>query len=734
VNLGTIRMRHLALASTAVLALIAAAAPALGQPPSADPLAPIGVGARPPPPPVKPVTETLFGTPVTDNYRYMEAQGPETLAWMRGQGAYTRAVLDAIKPLPALKARVAAFTGSFGFIQDYASYGGRAFYEERTPGSDNFDLMVRDADGRAHKIVDVAALRAAHGATPYAINYILPSPDGAKIAVGISQGGSEAADLYVYDAATGARVAGPVDRAQFGATSWSQDSATLYFIRLKALGPNDPGTEKFRDASLDAWTLSSPPTPLYGSTTGHGPKFGPDETPVLDISPGVPVAVLASQNGVQNEIKAWIAPVAQAGSPDAPWTLLVDRDDGVTGADARGDQIFLLSHKNAPTFQVLRLRAGEPLSSAKVLVPARPDRVIEGVHAAADALYVVTREGVYSRLLRIPAGTDRIEDVALPEHGHIGEAFTDARVPGLTVAMSSWVSPPTDYRFDPATGAFTDLHLGVHGDIRAADFTVTDLVAKAKDGAGVPLSLVQPRGAAGPQVTVIEAYGSYGVAELADYSSRRATFMKEGIAYGVCHVRGGGELGEAWRLGGKDANKPNTWRDLIACGEDLVARGITSKDKLFIIGGSAGGITMGRALEERPDLFAGVLDLVPAANTLRAEFSPNGPDNIPEFGTVTTEAGFHNLHEMDSVLHVKPGVAYPPVMISTGLNDPRVSPWEPAKFAAALEASGDRNPALLRIDEQAGHGIGATRSQGDLLNADQIAFVFWRAGRPGWRP
>ena len=160
-------------------------------------------------------------------------------------------------------------------------------------------------------------------------------------------------------------------------------------------------------------------------------------------------------------------------------------------------------------------------------------------------------------------------------------------------------------------------------------------------------------------MVVIEAYGSYGISNLADFSARRAAFMKEGIAYGICHVRGGGELGEAWRLAGKDANKHNTWQDVIACGEDLIARGITTKSKLFIIGGSAGGITMGRAMEERPDLFAGVLDMVPAANTLRAEFSPNGPNNIPEFGTVTKEQGFKNLYDMDSIQHIQKGATYP---------------------------------------------------------------------------
>jgi prolyl oligopeptidase len=143
---------------------------------------------------------------------------------------------------------------------------------------------------------------------------------------------------------------------------------------------------------------------------------------------------------------------------------------------------------------------------------------------------------------------------------------------------------------------------------------------------------------------------------------------------------------------------------------------------------------MGRAMTERPDLFAGVMDVVPDANTIRVEFSPNGPDNIPEFGSISTEQGFRNLYDMDSIAHVKPGVIYPAILISTGLNDPRVPPWEPAKFSAALMASGSPNPILLRVDEQAGHGVGATKTQTDLLIADWIAFAFWRAGVLDWRP
>jgi prolyl oligopeptidase len=710
------RILAAALASTAVVSLAYAAAPV--KPPAAK---------------IEPVTDTLFGQKVTDNYRYMEALGPDTIGWMKAQGAYTRSVLDAIKPRAALTGRVSKFTGSFGLINGLVTYGGRDFYEERAPGSDNFDLVVRDGKG-TRKIIDVAALRTANGGKPFAINFFLASPDGAKVAVGISEGGSEDASLTVYDAASGAAIAGPIDRARFGATAWSTDSKTVYFNRLQLLGPGAAETDKYKNSVALAWDLKSEPVAVFGPSVGHGPAMKPDEFPAIIYNPGAPLAAALSINGVQNELAAWTAPVATLTDPKAVWTPFVTRDDGVTSLDSRGDEIFLLSHKDAPTFKVLALKAGQPLSQAVTLVAAEPDRVIENVHAASDALYVMARKGAYSQLLRIPIGTTTVEQVALPFEGHIGEMFADPRTPGATIQISSWVVAPAEYAYSPATKSFSELAIGTRGDIDASRFTVSDLEAKAPDGVMVPLSLVQPKDAKGPQIAIVEAYGSYGISELADFSTRRAAAMREGIAYGVCHVRGGGEGGEAWRLGGKDANKHNTWGDIIACGEDLIARGITTKDKLFIIGGSAGGITMGRALTTRPDLFAGVIDLVPAGNTLRAEFSPNGPPNVPEFGTVTNEAGFKNLYDMDTIQHVKPGVQYPAVMVTTGLNDPRVSPWEPAKVAASLQASGSEKPVLLRIDEQAGHGIGSTKTQTDQLTADWMSFIFWRAGKKEWAP
>jgi prolyl oligopeptidase len=694
------------------------------------PVAAASLPGQPPVPPAKPVRETIFGQKVTDRYRYFEQQGPAVTDWLKAEGRFTRSYLDAIPQHADILQRLSAMTGSMDVVTSITrSSGGRTFYEQRAAGSDNYDLMVRDTNGQVRKLVDVAAIRAASGGEPFAINYFAPSNDGTKVAVGISQGGSEDADLWVYDVATGAKIAGPVPKAQVGVIGWAPDDRSLFTNLLQTLKPGDSPTEKYNNSREYVWDLKAAPVPILGTGVSPTIPFEPQEGPVVFTTPGSSIALAASINGVQNEIALWIAPVADAARPDAPWRKLVDRKDDVTNAAVAGNRIFLLSHKDAPTFKVLALDAGKPLSAAREIVAARPDRLIESMRAAADGLYVRARRGVYSELFKIPFDGGPEEAIALPFKGSINELSADPRFPGADLILDSWAVPRKAVAYAPGKG-FTDLGLGgAPAGFDPTQYETVDLKAEAKDGMEVPFELVTARGAAHPRPVLLAAYGSYGLSQFPAFGTRTMATVPNGIDYAVCHVRGGGELGEAWRLGGKDANKPNTWRDLIACGEDLIARGYTRKDLLFIFGGSAGGITMGRAMEERPDLFAGVLDLVPGANATRSEFSAGGPENIPEFGTVKDAQGFKNLLAMDSVLNVKPGVKYPPIMITTGLNDPRVASWEPAKLAARLRTAGPTEPVLLRVDEKAGHGIGSTKTQNDELYADIVTFILSRTSK-----
>jgi len=683
----------------------------------------------PPPPAASPVTETLYGTEVVDRYRGMERLDEPTLSWIRREGAYARSVLDAIPARAAFARRMEAFDAQIAQVDSYQSFGGRSFFRLRAAGADDFDLMVRDGAG-TRKLVDIAAIRAANGGAPYAINYFLASPDGAKVAVGVSRAGTEDADLRIYDAGTGAPIGGSVDRAQFGMMTWSDDSSTLFFNRLKTLSPGETPLDRYTGSTVDAWDMKAPATTALSRARLESAGLPASETPQIILSSTSAVAALRLQNGADPNIAIWLAPKSRIASEGA-WLPAVSHRDGVTAFELSGSRIYLLSRADAPTFKVLALDAGAPFASAKTVLPPDPDRIIDSIHAASDGLYVVARHGLYATLLRVgPNGA--VDEIPLPGRGTIDETFSDPSQPGVTLAFESWNLPPRVYVYDPKAGAFADLRLTPTLPPSVTSGRVfRDLEAPARDGVRVPLTVLTMSGRRATGPMVLQAYGSYGISLLPAFEM--TVFLREGGAYAACHVRGGGELGEAWRLGGKDANKPNTWRDLIACAEELIARGYVAKGQLFIYGGSAGGIAVGRAATERPDLFAGVLDVVPPGNMARLEFMPDGALETQEFGSIKTEPGFRNLLAMDTYQHVEDGVKYPPFLISMGLNDARVAPWQPAKLAARLLEVGDA-PVLLRVDSENGHGIGSTRSQRLELFADLFSFVFWLSGKPGWQP
>jgi prolyl oligopeptidase len=304
--------------------------------------------------------------------------------------------------------------------------------------------------------------------------------------------------------------------------------------------------------------------------------------------------------------------------------------------------------------------------------------------------------------------------------------------------MTSWARAPRIYSYDPATRQIADTKLQPLGpNDNPTDITSDEVQVKSWDGVSVPLSIVYKRGLKmdGSNPAWITGYGAYGISLDPSFNPILLAWLEKGGVYAVAHPRGGGENGEDWHKWGMKLTKPNTWRDFIACAEYLIDQKFTSSAKLGGSGTSAGGITIGRTFTERPDLFAAVLDRVGVSNALRSEFSPNGPPNIPEFGSVKSQWGFEDLYTMDAYLHVRNGVRYPAVMLTTGFNDPRVASWEPAKMAARLQAAtASGRPILLRVDYAAGHGIGSTRTQVEEELADEMSFMLWQFGVPGFQP
>ncbi len=268
--------------------------------------------------------------------------------------------------------------------------------------------------------------------------------------------------------------------------------------------------------------------------------------------------------------------------------------------------------------------------------------------------------------------------------------------------------------------------------IDMSNFEFINAKAKSYDGTMIPLVILHKKGIKrdGRAPLLMDGYGAYGIENTSPFfATNSLPWLERGGIVAITGIRGGGEYGEEWHLAGKGATKSNTWKDFIACAEYLIAEKYTSPERLGILGGSAGGILISNTITTRPDLFGAAISAVGLNNTLLAETTPNGVPNIPEFGTFKTEEGFKNLLAMDGYHKVKDDVKYPAVMLTHGINDPRVEPWMSAKMAARLQAaSTSGKPVLLRIDYDAGHGIGSTKRQNNELNADIYAFLFQQLG------
>ncbi|MGC1380835.1 MAG: prolyl oligopeptidase family serine peptidase [Candidatus Baltobacteraceae bacterium] len=727
-----------------VVALFAAVAFAAGPLARGATPAATAFPTPPPLPPQRPVTETFFGTQVTDPYRYFEnAKDPVVAQFFKQQNAYTRAVLARLGPARAqLFERIKELDNAGVSVSGVTRDGPFVFFEKLNPGENSPKLYVRNADGSGERVlVDPQTL--AGSGQHYTINYFLPSFDGSYVAYGISEGGSESSVIHVVETATGQVLPDAIDRAYYiGATSWLPDGKSFYYVRFPKMKPGEPETDKETRAISYLHVLGRDPdrdVPVFGYGVSPSVRFEPTDFPIVIASPVSPFTLGVVVHGVKREAVIYAVAQTALSSGDVPWKLIASDDDDVTGYDFKGSTIYLMTHKDAPAFKVVATSLSAPDMATAQSVVAQGEAVIEEIGVAADGLYVLSRDGGFGRIARVALGSDGAPGasttVTLPFEGAINVIATDPRIAGAIFGLTGWTHSLLYYAVDE-NGAVTDTHLKALANVDMSPYTSSEVHARSADGTMVPLSIVYRKGLKldGSHPAYLEGYGAYGITLEPAFSSTRVAWLERGGVFAVCHVRGGGWYGEAWHRAGMIATKPHTWEDFVACGQWLVENKYTLPAHLAGEGTSAGGITIGRAITTRPDLFAAALDVVGVSNALRAEFSPNGPPNIPEFGTVTNETGFKALYAMDAYQHVVPGTAYPAVMLITGFNDPRVSSWELAKFTARLQgATSSGRPILLRVDFDAGHGfLAASRKQSEELLTDQYSFLLWQLGDPAF--
>ena len=679
------------------------------------------------------VKDTYFGETLSDPYRWMENdKDPQWLPYLKGQNAHTRALLDRIPGRDRLLARIQQLSGDAAMTRRAHRAGGKLFFEQRPVGADNYKLFVR-ASGVDRVLIDPTLLSGSGG--HLSLDWWEPSPDGTLLVYGLSKDGSEDSVLHVLRVADAHDLPEQIANTQTARPYWLADGSGFFYNQLT--GSLDT-PERYLDSQARFHRLGSDPAAdpiLMKRGLDANVQYERIQVPVICTFRGSPQALLILAD-VRSEFRVLIAPITDVLAGRAHWRAVAGFEDEVTDVEIDGETLWLLANRGHPRGRILRAAVSSPAVAAATEVVPEGELVIESFQRARDGLYLDMMDGGISGLRRL--GHDgRVSELRLPFLGTLQALATDPTEDGALFSFTGWLTPGDIWSVD-ANGAVAATGLTPRPPIDVSAYEARRNFATARDGTKIPYTLIYRKGVKrdGRNPTWISAYGSYGIpAYTPTFAGRTLALIDAGFIVGYANVRGGGEYGREWHKAGQLTNKPNTWRDLIDVCEELCREKYTSPAQLAIGGRSAGGITVGRALTERPELFAAVVDGVGWSNPLRYVAEPNGYGEEPEWGAISEESGYRALKLIDSYQAVRDGVAYPAVLLTTGVTDPRVGPFHVAKMTARLQvASSSGKPILLRIDFDAGHGIGSTRAQQDREATDTYAFLLWQTGVKAYQP
>ncbi|MGA2499713.1 MAG: prolyl oligopeptidase family serine peptidase [Tepidisphaeraceae bacterium] len=699
-------------------------------------------------PPVAPVREVIddyHGTKIADPYRYLEnLADPEVRAWIKGQAEYAQRVLGAIPGRSRLLERIRELDAGAPYrISVLRRWPNGDLHYLKTLAAGNLDkLYFKDAGtGEERLLVDPEKM--AEGGRHYALDFCTPSPDGRYVAYGVAAAGSEQTVLHVLDTTTGKDLPDLIDRmeADYTHPCWLPDASGFVYSRRRQLPADAPATEGYKQTRACFHNLGADPAKdpvVFAMNTSPAAALSEVDFPSIVLTTGSRFAIGKIKHGDANELTLYAAPLSALREQQIPWKKICDAKDEVEEFAVHGDDVYLMTAAGAPRYRVVTAPLDAPdFTKVQNAVPAG-EAVITGIAAAKDALYVALLDNGVSKVGRVAfeAGA-KLEMIALPAEASDGHPTTvHPDVDGALVTTSSWTRGGRIYAYDPKTRALADTNLrprGKYDDVEG--YESAEVLVPSHDGVKVPLSILYRKGIKldGSHPTLVSGYGGYGMRSSAAFNPVRLAWLERGGVLAIAHVRGGGEYGKEWHMAGRQQTKPNTWKDFIACCEYLVQKGYTSTPRLAGLGGSAGGILIGRAITERPDLYAAAIIEVGCLDMLRFETTTNGVPNIPELGSTRTKEGFESLLRMSSYHQVKDGTKYPAVLLTHGINDPRVEPWMSAKMTARLQrATTSGKPVLFRVDYDAGHGIGSTRTQRQEQTADMWAFLFWQMAEEGF--
>jgi prolyl oligopeptidase len=667
---------------------------------------------------VAPVVDTLHGREISDPYRWLEEESPETAEWTRQQNALTEAWLAAYPGRQPIRARLTELL-AIGAISVPAPARGRYFYQLREGDQNQPVLLVREGlVGADRVLIDPNRLND-KGTT--ALDWFYPSDDGALLAYGLSDDGSEESVLHVMDVTTGTPLPDRIPETRAADLAWLPDNTGFYYTRYPVRGQVPAGEEQYHRA-------------IHFHRLGDDPAadllvFKPDEKehwPGVDLSPDgrwLIIAVARTFDQTDVYLKDRLA--------DGPLTEVARNLAASFDAMVVRDRLYLRTNLEAPNYRVFTADAVNPVRAKwREIIPARPDAVLEGLGITRDHLVLSYVERASSRLRVADLQGTLVREITLPSIGSVFGIGVEWDSTELLVGFSSFVIPPAIYRIQLPSGE-PELWRRVEADVRPERFAVDQVTYPSKDGTPVTMFLVRPADLVrdGQRPVYLTGYGGFNISMLPGFSRSMLLWLEAGGVIAIPNLRGGGEYGEAWHQAGMLARKQNSFDDFIAAAEYLIRERYTSRERLAVAGGSNGGLLMGAVLTQRPELFRAVIIQVPLLDMLRYHLFLIARLWIPEYGSPDIAEEFGWLIAYSPYHRVQDGTRYPAVLLATAESDTRVHPMHARKMTARLQAATvSEHPVLLRLETQAGHGAGKPVSKLVDELTDSWTFVFRELG------
>ena len=703
--------------------------------------------------PSKPVTDNYFGTKIVDEYRNLEnLQDSRVISWMKSQTNYTNSIINKIPNKGYYLNKRLEFEKKqlYSISHLKITSNDKYFYLKKNSEEETAKVYYRNGfNGKERLIYDSADFISQFKNTSnksnhhFVINLLSPSWDGSKLAISLTEDGKELSEVIIMDVNTQhiyPEIITNTNPSNIGGIRWLEDNSGFFYNYYPVI---DSSSKEYGQNTQSV---------LY--KIGQDPKklqvvFSNVNNPQLKIEETAYPSILAFNSDDQYYIgilvdsedfrRTFIINKNDLLQGKKNWKPLYNKKDKVRYIRLVGNDIYFLSGYNSFNYKLCKTSVKEPnFRNPEILVPEKRDEVITDFNITKDGVYFTrTKNGVEAKLYLYRNGKEI--NIKTPYvSGNIDLQTKGRDFSELWVICSGWANEERRYKYNLDENNFILENLTPIIEYpEFKDIVAEEITVKSYDGVEIPLSLIYNKNIKkdGNNYILMNGYGAYAESYYPYFSLSYLLWVSQGGMIAVPHVRGGGEKGEQWHIDGQKLKKPNSWKDLISCTEFLINQKYTSPQKVALLGGSAGGILMGRAMTERPDLFGVVILESGVLNALRNEYGGGGKSAAQENGYLNNPKDFKGLLEMDAFQHIKKGIEYPSTLITSGINDSNVAPWMSSKFVAKLLANNvSTNPILLKIDYAGGHGGDIPVSQRYSNIGDMFAFALWQLGHPDYQP